>query len=39
MTIVTERLDESLVVASHYMGWTLADVVVVSPRKAQFASS
>jgi hypothetical protein len=35
MTIVTERMDESLVVASHYMDWTLADVVVVSPRKTQ----
>ena len=35
MTLVTERLDESLVVARHYMGWTLADVVVVSPRKAR----
>jgi hypothetical protein len=28
MTIVTERLMESLVVMSHYMGWSLADVVV-----------
>ena len=34
MTIVTERLDESLVVGSHYMGWTLADVIVIAPRKA-----
>jgi hypothetical protein len=33
MTIVTERLDESLVVGSHYMGWSLADVVVTAPRK------
>jgi hypothetical protein len=28
MTIVTERLMESLAVMSHYMGWSLADVVV-----------
>eukprot|EP00605_Chrysophyceae_sp_TOSAG23-4_P002773 GSChrysophyteH1.ASY1.ANO1.3057.1 assembled CDS len=34
MTIVTERLDESLVVLSWYMGWSLADVVQVKPRKA-----
>jgi hypothetical protein len=34
VTIVTERLDESLVVASHYLGWSLADVVVTVPRKA-----
>ena len=34
MTIVTERLDESLVVTSHYMGWTLADIIVVKNRKA-----
>ena len=34
MTIVAERMEESLVVASHYLGWSLADVVVVSPRKA-----
>ena len=34
MTVVTERLDESLVVASHYLGWSLADVVVSLPRKA-----
>ena len=34
MTIVTERLDESLVVGTHYMGWNLADVVVTAPRKA-----
>ena len=34
MTIVTERLDESLLVASHYLGWSLADVVVTAPRKA-----
>ena len=31
--IVTERLDESLVAASHYLGWSLADVVVTKPRK------
>ena len=34
MTIVTERLDESLVVASHYFGWSIADVVVTVHRKA-----
>lgn len=34
MTIVTERLDESLLVASHYLGWSIADVVVTAPRKA-----
>ena len=34
MTIVTERLDESLVVARHYLGWSLADVVVTVFRKA-----
>lgn len=34
MSIVTERLDESLVVLSHYMNWTLADVVVTVHRKA-----
>lgn len=27
MTLVTERLDESLVVTAHYMRWSLADVV------------
>ena len=34
MTIVTERLDESLVAARHYLGWSLADVVITHPRKA-----
>lgn len=34
MTIVTERLDESLVVARHYLNWPLADVVVTKVRKA-----
>ena len=34
MTLVTERMDESLVVLAHYMGWSLADVVVTAPRKA-----
>jgi hypothetical protein len=33
-TIVLERLHESLVVAAHYLGWSLADVVVVKHRKA-----
>jgi len=30
---VTERMDESLVVAAHYLGWSLADVVNVKNRK------
>lgn len=34
MTIVTERLSESLVAASHYFGWSLADMVVAAARKA-----
>ena len=34
MTIVIERLDESLVVTSHYMGWSLADIIVIKDRKA-----
>lgn len=34
MTIVTERLDESLVVCSHYLGWSIADMVVTMHRKA-----
>ena len=34
MTIVSERLDESLVVASKFLGWSLADVVVTIYRKA-----
>lgn len=33
-TIVLERLHESLVVASHVLGWSLADMVVVKHRKA-----
>ena len=33
MTLVTERLDESLIVMSHYMGWSLADMVTVKNRK------
>lgn len=32
--IILERLDESLVALSHHLGWSLADVVVVKPRKA-----
>lgn len=32
--MVLERLDESLVVLAHHLGWSLADVVVVKPRKA-----
>ena len=34
MTIVTERLDESLLVASYYLNWSIADVVVTVARKA-----
>ena len=34
MTIVTERLDESLVVARHYLNWSMADIVVTKVRKA-----
>eukprot|EP01039_Chlorochromonas_danica_P008786 gene8786-9688_t len=33
-TIVLERLDESLVVLRHFLGWSLADVVVTKTRKA-----
>ena len=33
LTIVTERMDESLVVMAYYMGWSLADLVVVKNRK------
>ncbi len=32
--MILERLDESLVVLRHYLGWSLADVVVTKPRKA-----
>lgn len=34
MTVVTERLDESLVVLSHFLNWSIADMVIVAPRKA-----
>ena len=34
MTLVLERLDESLIVARHYLGWNLGDVVHVKARKA-----
>jgi len=33
-TVVLERLHESLVVASHVLGWSLADMVVTKHRKA-----
>jgi hypothetical protein len=33
-TVVLERLDESLVVLRHFLGWSLADVVVTKKRKA-----
>jgi hypothetical protein len=29
-------MDESLVVAAHHLGWSLADVVVVVPRKVDY---
>jgi hypothetical protein len=32
--MILERLDESLVVLAHHLGWSLADVVVIKPRKA-----
>eukprot|EP01038_Epipyxis_sp_PR26KG_P012519 gene12519-16791_t len=34
MTVILERLDESLVVLAHDFGWSLADVVVTKHRKA-----
>jgi hypothetical protein len=34
MTVVLERLDESLVAMRHYLNWSLADVVMVANRKA-----
>jgi hypothetical protein len=34
MAVVTERLDESLVVFADYMNWSLADVVYTAHRKA-----
>lgn len=34
ITLVNERFDESLVVLSHHLNWTLADVVVTLSRKA-----
>ena len=33
-SIILERLDESLVVMSYYLKWSLADVVVIKPRKS-----
>ena len=33
-TMVTERMDESLIALRHYLGWQLADVVVTKQRKA-----
>lgn len=32
--LILERMDESLVVLAHYLGWSLADVVAVKARKA-----
>eukprot|EP00607_Mallomonas_marina_P008414 CAMPEP_0182424526 /NCGR_PEP_ID=MMETSP1167-20130531/10729_1 /TAXON_ID=2988 /ORGANISM="Mallomonas Sp, Strain CCMP3275" /LENGTH=344 /DNA_ID=CAMNT_0024604397 /DNA_START=919 /DNA_END=1956 /DNA_ORIENTATION=+ len=34
LALITERLDESLVVASHFLGISLADVVLTKHRKA-----
>jgi len=34
-TLVLERLDESLIAARHYLGWSIADVVHAKSRKAQ----
>jgi hypothetical protein len=34
VTLVIERLDESLVVASYLLGWSLADMITVVNRKA-----
>ena len=34
MTLVVEKLDESLIVASTFLGWSLADVVYVKTRKS-----
>ena len=34
MTLILERWDESLVVLTHYLNWSLADVVSVMPKKA-----
>lgn len=34
LTLVTERMDESLVLMAHHLGWSLADVVVTKPRKS-----
>lgn len=34
VTLVLERLDESLIVARHYLNWSLADIVVTMYRKA-----
>ena len=33
MTLVIERLDESLIAARHYLNWSLADMVSVKNRK------
>ena len=33
-TLVSERMEESLVVMRHFLGWNLADIVVTKPRKA-----
>jgi hypothetical protein len=32
--LLLERLDESLIALRHEMGWSLADIVVMKPRKA-----
>ena len=34
MTIVLERMDESLVALAHYLNWSLGDIVITVPRKS-----
>lgn len=34
MTIVLERLEESLVMLRHHLNWSLADIIYVKPRKS-----
>ena len=33
MTLVLERLDESLIVMRHYLGWSVADLIIALNRK------
>ncbi len=34
MTIVLERMDESLIALAHYLNWSLGDIVITVPRKS-----